>query len=585
MARTKRARLAQGKGIKKDGVYLHSDGAASFESLPPGPDANDIAKDIHEILPKLTKKATLFRAGQATIDQRAREFSALITALFENDVPTLIKELRANRIIRDFFGYWRRDKDHERKMQEASLPQRISRASITSSAFSMYFSSSHVSLALPSSHSEIPPSPPLPPPLKDAKGKKVVKAASFTSLSSSSSSRSSGSSRSSQTPRTPISAPSGLSFTVSADGSLIPTTPLPDDAPSRAGPSSAPSVRPPPDWGSHSRSAGPSSPVREGAVGPDMPWTESFDVARIGGLQPLPEEQELVTSIAGIALADEPKPPPRRPRKQSHPDPGVRNCLVFVSPPKAPLGLVPDALPTVEDVASLPPPSPLEGIPETPIARTSSSRHSSVALTSFSGERSRPSSWRTSLGSIPDSFPDVPRDLGGTSVDLDDFLCDASGPFSPDSPVLKEHSFPRASVATMNSVISNSSVDAVLPRSTSPFLEADFRTKPTSSVSPLSPVSPISMPEAWDEQHEELIDAYFYGELGCLTAARTCSAHVGSIRQIPTCALPLRRVLYFLVNSLQEENGHPRIRCRHPTGSPNPSRTVRRDNIIFHGRQ
>ncbi|THG98730.1 hypothetical protein EW026_g3497 [Hermanssonia centrifuga] len=64
MARTKRTRLAAGKGIKKDGVYIHSDRAASFDSLPPGPDANDIAKDIHDILPRLTKKGTLFRAGR-----------------------------------------------------------------------------------------------------------------------------------------------------------------------------------------------------------------------------------------------------------------------------------------------------------------------------------------------------------------------------------------------------------------------------------------------------------------------------------------------------------------------------------------
>ncbi|KAJ3545148.1 hypothetical protein NM688_g5660 [Phlebia brevispora] len=118
MARTKRTRLAQGKGVKKDGMYIRSDQAASFESLPPGPDVHDIAKDIHDILPKLTKKGTLFRAGQATIEQRTTEFSALIDAFFRDDVPTLIKELRANRVIRDFFGYWRRDKDHDRKMNE-----------------------------------------------------------------------------------------------------------------------------------------------------------------------------------------------------------------------------------------------------------------------------------------------------------------------------------------------------------------------------------------------------------------------------------------------------------------------------------
>lgn len=163
MARTKRTRLAQGKGIKKEGVYIHSDQAASFDSLPPGPDVNDIAKDVHIILPKLTKKGTLFRAGQATIEQRGREFAALIHALYQDEVPTLIKELRANRIIRDFFGYWRRDKDHDRKMNEGNTASnRMSRTSITSSAFSMYFSSSSVSLSLPGGPGYIPPTPPIP---------------------------------------------------------------------------------------------------------------------------------------------------------------------------------------------------------------------------------------------------------------------------------------------------------------------------------------------------------------------------------------------------------------------------------------
>ena len=74
MARQKRQRLAAGKGVKKDGVYIHSDQAASFDSLPPGPEAKSIAKDVHVIIPKLSKKGTLFRPSQSTIEQRSREF-------------------------------------------------------------------------------------------------------------------------------------------------------------------------------------------------------------------------------------------------------------------------------------------------------------------------------------------------------------------------------------------------------------------------------------------------------------------------------------------------------------------------------
>ena len=80
ISREKRQRLQAGKGVKKNGMYIH-DRAASFESLPPGPDPKSVSKDIHTYLPKLTKRGTLFRATQATVDQRQNEFSALVGIL------------------------------------------------------------------------------------------------------------------------------------------------------------------------------------------------------------------------------------------------------------------------------------------------------------------------------------------------------------------------------------------------------------------------------------------------------------------------------------------------------------------------
>ena len=157
MAREKRARLLAHKGVKKDGVYTHEDPlrrhhrAASFESLPPGPDPHMIAKDLHDLLPKLTKKGTLFRASAATVEQRQQEFTALIEALWRSDdeVPVLIQELRQMRIVRDFFGFWRRDKD--RLDKEMSLKGRPGSAgsSRAPSSFGMYFSASNLSLQLP----------------------------------------------------------------------------------------------------------------------------------------------------------------------------------------------------------------------------------------------------------------------------------------------------------------------------------------------------------------------------------------------------------------------------------------------------
>ena len=155
ISREKRQRLQAGKGVKKNGMYIH-DRAASFESLPPGPDPKSVSKDIHTYLPKLTKRGTLFRATQATVDQRQNEFSALVEAFFREDVPSLIRELREDRIIRDFFGYWRRDHDLEAKSDRQQLKaDAISRSFIPS-----FYSTSSVSLSQsrPAQPSE-PPSP------------------------------------------------------------------------------------------------------------------------------------------------------------------------------------------------------------------------------------------------------------------------------------------------------------------------------------------------------------------------------------------------------------------------------------------
>ncbi|KAF8647402.1 hypothetical protein AX16_006731 [Volvariella volvacea WC 439] len=145
-ARAKRQRLQQGKGVKKNGVYMRKDAASSWESLPPGPDPDSVARDIHEYLPKLTKKGTLFRPSQATIDQRHAELSALIEALMRPDQPALIQELMCNRLICDFFGYWQRDKDLVDKETKSKIKPGKPRGSVTSSVLSAYFSSSTTSL-------------------------------------------------------------------------------------------------------------------------------------------------------------------------------------------------------------------------------------------------------------------------------------------------------------------------------------------------------------------------------------------------------------------------------------------------------
>lgn len=140
LARMKRQRLLAGKGVKRDGFYLQ-DKASSWESLPPGPEASSVAQDIHDIIPKLTKKGTLFRASPATISQRQAELTAFVEALFAEEVPTLLAELRVDRKVTDFFGYWRRDHDLALKNDRSSTTKSPKpRSSITSSVLSSYFS-------------------------------------------------------------------------------------------------------------------------------------------------------------------------------------------------------------------------------------------------------------------------------------------------------------------------------------------------------------------------------------------------------------------------------------------------------------
>lgn len=139
LAREKKQRLLRGKGVKKNGLYLQ-DRAASFESLPPGPHPDSVAQDVHQYLPRLTKKGTVFRASQALINQRNAELTALVEALYHDDIPALLQEIRESQVTTDFFGYWRRDFD---------LYENSHRRESTSSArsvISAYFISSSASL-------------------------------------------------------------------------------------------------------------------------------------------------------------------------------------------------------------------------------------------------------------------------------------------------------------------------------------------------------------------------------------------------------------------------------------------------------
>jgi hypothetical protein len=141
-AREKKIRLAQGKGVKGFNGLYKKDLASSWESLPCGPNPDSVAQDIHKHLPTLTRRGTIFRASQATIDQRQAELISFIEALFSDDMPTLIKEIRVSNIVSDFFAFLKKDLEFTKASQTPTVP----RSSLTDSVFSSYFSTSHPSL-------------------------------------------------------------------------------------------------------------------------------------------------------------------------------------------------------------------------------------------------------------------------------------------------------------------------------------------------------------------------------------------------------------------------------------------------------
>lgn len=558
MARQKRARLVAGKGVKKNGVYIQSDHAASFESLPPGPDANTIAKDIHALIPRLSKKGTLFRASQATVEQRGREFEALISALFQEDVPMLVKELRETRLVRDFFGYWRRDLDHDRKRQSlAGKDGPNARHSIAGSVFSMYFSASNVSLHLPThAFADLPPSPALPTfPSQDPSRRNSIQRdeprrrstgrapVGYATSDSSSSTASVASSSRGPPPHSPATHAQDMTFYVSERGSLALNIVDDDDRAEYINtPLSAPARVQAHPW---TRDADRSFPAQDEEI--LMP--DGGKPRQHPGLQALPEDSEFVPALTANAsqhseIEEVLRTPLRRPRNNSCPDKSVRQCLFIAGDEPRSAHLLDglhldkdDTLHVLPGRGARPPSHLTEADPRTPT--TNSSRPSSMAFSGFSyfTDQSSRSSWRTSMASqtsVAQSFGT--SFANGSCVDFDrqsrhsftssfangscaDFDRDRGRRDSRRSIASMSSSGRRTalghreSMTTINAILSDLSLDSMLGRSITPPPSGSLRRSLSAgSRRPPSILAALGGQEDWYEQQEDFLDAYFYGE-------------------------------------------------------------------------
>ncbi|KDQ53184.1 hypothetical protein JAAARDRAFT_162080 [Jaapia argillacea MUCL 33604] len=524
-SRQKRQRLHAGKGVKKDGIYIH-DRAASFDSLPPGPDPNSIAMDIHDYLPKLTKKGTFFKASQATVDQRQREFQALIDALFQEDVPTLIKDLRASRVVRDFFGYWRRDKDLEEKIKEG--PGKGRSSSVSGTGFSLYFSASNLSLQFPQSMTELAPSssssnvsrPSTSPSRVSSKSKRPSSAGGRPSTSGSGSRKGTG-----------LSPLSSVSFH------------LPNHSSSSAELSSESS-------GNRSRSHTEPGPSRASAwhiieeprvpavpaVPQDIPISPSHsrNEEELPRLQSLPEDCELESPMSDMTISPtESTTPPirRRARTMSAHSKTNRNAFIFMDP--------------VAEGTQVPPP-PQHNVPlprpevgrSTPLGKAramSTPAEMLVTESDFTVEFLNTDPWElpsspsisSSLG-VSAEYSSAPSSSQDSHYDPRDSCIEIDLPFdTPDDAPLADDYGPqnvRSSLDSIDSIRTEFSADAIIPRSVLPTSPGS-----TSSLSrSLSlgsrqekrvsqPVSVLQEEEPWVIGEEQVVDSYFYDALPPMT--------------------------------------------------------------------
>ena len=504
VSREKRQRLQAGKGVKKNGIYIH-DRAASFESLPPGPDPKSVAMDIHKYLPKLNKRAALFRQTQQIINQRQSEFVALIKAFFQEDVPALIQELRQDRVILDFFGYWRRDYDLATKEREKL--HKTDSHTLDTSHISM-FSQSSLSLSIS------PPSPTTAPSISTqvhrSPSSSRWRPRTADSMISLSDTDSAFSRLSRIIPRrNPSSAPARVDCTFQDNAHTEDEQPPRRTmvASSSNGPSPLSQVQSPastPSLPHRTRSKSQGSTKSQASKASSSTRAETYNVASdfplflssstrdvvsssrpphsptysAPGLGTLPEDSELSSPISSL-----PPPTPRN-RKDASTDRAFRNCIIWNDTDEASSsecdGLDRELQASVANSV----------LKETVTKYTSSSSlPSSIALSNFSPQ-SRRSSWRTSsemawpaspssAGSPLD--PDFPRWVGS------------------DSGSKPESSIPKIPTVDGNGPTMHRSLPGTRPRSHSQ-----------------PPAIDVSVPTeagdgGWSDLGEDFIDTYFGG--------------------------------------------------------------------------
>lgn len=481
-----------------DSPYRSRNAAASFESLPEGPDPREVAMDVHKMVPALSRKGFLFRVGRSTLKQRGDEFAAMIQALFNPspDAPVLLQELRNCSSIRDFFAFWRRDNDLLKRAGK-DVP-RLRRSNSNLSVLSL----SNFSFK---SFSTAPDSPAVPVFPRATFPAAFLRHSMFSRTVTDLHEEAPHSGSSSAPPATrqfvsdattnltPSGSPHHCPPTVATEAMMFTDELLLEDEPS-------PMVRSVPQ-----RRVLPHGPVPQSSRFVAQSQTPQFSITRAPYQIP---EDELNTLPR----------PQARPRRDSSTTPGNRNARLFIPAPSSELGIAEQAphYSPVNQRPNIPPSSPpltqrtLHTDFASP-ASTQSSSHSrsvssvpsSISMSRFSVTSSISSytqaSWRSS--SHGSEFSDDSESCPDPEIA---FTNPSSIPHTTLSEIA-EHDFEpglhsRASASSFASIHTETSADGVLPHRLHPYTASS---RARSSTLPLDAQtqSPIS-------EGEDLLDNY-----------------------------------------------------------------------------
>lgn len=233
----------------------------------------------------------------------------------------------------------------------------------------------------------------------------------------------------------------------------------------------------------------------------DGDWPQSAVTERHNMLESLPEEEEVACGLNNLSFSSDefPLPTPRAHESLSGRRNSNRNAILFSQEPAV---VDPDTIPGVDGYSQ----DGVNSIDNTVEQKSPASSDSTHA--SGSSTMSDRSSWRTSVASITSFAPSTATDY------LEEAIAEVEQAWSDSDRRSSPMHAPRDSIMTMNSVLSDTSLEALIPRRFMPSGSSGLRRSLSAGSQRHSIPFALPIEEVWNEQSETL-DASFYGKDKC----------------------------------------------------------------------